>query len=343
MTDINALINRIDQEIAAEVGRQKTGWAELLQANRERELATPALRNRGQTHHRAGEASPGRLHRAVQGRGQGRAHGSRTHPRREPDLRRHRGEGDLTLRGVPGPGREPYPPGMHPGNHPGGGPLRQAVGPGVSSRRSAGRCGRPVVRRSDRRLCKGLRCPRAPGRSAQGATQGRVRRGPRRQDSVPEVPGFVHAGARRADLLLRGRGDPPGVRETAGGDSNKGGDIHGHNDSVSESERGPHDTSITPRHRFRAGPGALSRPGWLRPGALGSTGRGTAAGHGQLSRRARGHGLRGLHGPDGRGRFRRAAGPRLGLPGQGQLQGRGAGQEGGRALRDRPAHLPGRS
>ena len=74
------------------------------------------------------------------------------------------------------------------------------------------------------------------GRSAQGAAQGRVCRGPRRQDSVPEVPGFVHAGARRADLLLRGRGDPPGVRETAGGDSNKGGDIHGHNDSVRESE-----------------------------------------------------------------------------------------------------------
>ena len=38
MTNINALINRIDQEIAAEVGRQKTGWAELLQANRERGL-----------------------------------------------------------------------------------------------------------------------------------------------------------------------------------------------------------------------------------------------------------------------------------------------------------------
>jgi YHS domain-containing protein len=38
MTDINALINRIDQEIAAEVGRQKTGWAELVLANRERGL-----------------------------------------------------------------------------------------------------------------------------------------------------------------------------------------------------------------------------------------------------------------------------------------------------------------
>ena len=38
MTDINALINRIDQEIAAEVGRQKTGWAELQLANRKREL-----------------------------------------------------------------------------------------------------------------------------------------------------------------------------------------------------------------------------------------------------------------------------------------------------------------
>jgi YHS domain-containing protein len=38
MADINALINRIDQEIAAEVGRQKTGWAELQLANRKREL-----------------------------------------------------------------------------------------------------------------------------------------------------------------------------------------------------------------------------------------------------------------------------------------------------------------
>ena len=38
MTDINALIYRIDQEIAEEVGRQKTGWAELVLANRERGL-----------------------------------------------------------------------------------------------------------------------------------------------------------------------------------------------------------------------------------------------------------------------------------------------------------------
>ena len=38
MTDINDLIKRIDQEIATEVGRQKTGWAEQLRANREREL-----------------------------------------------------------------------------------------------------------------------------------------------------------------------------------------------------------------------------------------------------------------------------------------------------------------
>jgi YHS domain-containing protein len=38
MSNIDALINRIDQEIAAEVGRQKTGWAELVLANRERGL-----------------------------------------------------------------------------------------------------------------------------------------------------------------------------------------------------------------------------------------------------------------------------------------------------------------
>jgi YHS domain-containing protein len=38
MMDINALINRIDQEIAAEVGRQKAAWAEFVLANLERGL-----------------------------------------------------------------------------------------------------------------------------------------------------------------------------------------------------------------------------------------------------------------------------------------------------------------
>lgn len=38
MTDINTLINRIDQEIAAEVERQKSDWVMQVQANREREL-----------------------------------------------------------------------------------------------------------------------------------------------------------------------------------------------------------------------------------------------------------------------------------------------------------------
>jgi YHS domain-containing protein len=38
MTDIKALLDRIDQEIAGEVGRQKADWAELQLANRERGL-----------------------------------------------------------------------------------------------------------------------------------------------------------------------------------------------------------------------------------------------------------------------------------------------------------------
>jgi YHS domain-containing protein len=38
MTNLDTLINRIDQEIAAEVERQKAGWAEVVLANREREL-----------------------------------------------------------------------------------------------------------------------------------------------------------------------------------------------------------------------------------------------------------------------------------------------------------------
>jgi YHS domain-containing protein len=36
MTDIKTLLNRIDQEVAAEAGRQKAAWAEVVQANRER-------------------------------------------------------------------------------------------------------------------------------------------------------------------------------------------------------------------------------------------------------------------------------------------------------------------
>lgn len=38
MTDINALINRIDQEIAAETARQKSDWVKMNLAKREREL-----------------------------------------------------------------------------------------------------------------------------------------------------------------------------------------------------------------------------------------------------------------------------------------------------------------
>jgi hypothetical protein len=38
MKDVETLINRIDQEIAAEVGRQKAAWVELALATRERQL-----------------------------------------------------------------------------------------------------------------------------------------------------------------------------------------------------------------------------------------------------------------------------------------------------------------
>jgi YHS domain-containing protein len=38
MTDVSALLNQIDREIAAEVGRQKAAWAEVVLANRERGL-----------------------------------------------------------------------------------------------------------------------------------------------------------------------------------------------------------------------------------------------------------------------------------------------------------------
>jgi YHS domain-containing protein len=48
MTDIKALINRIDQEIAAETGRQKSDWAKVMLANRERELRLQRYENEAQ-------------------------------------------------------------------------------------------------------------------------------------------------------------------------------------------------------------------------------------------------------------------------------------------------------
>jgi hypothetical protein len=38
MTNLDTLINRIDQEIAGEAERQKTGRADLVLASRERDL-----------------------------------------------------------------------------------------------------------------------------------------------------------------------------------------------------------------------------------------------------------------------------------------------------------------
>jgi ribosomal protein S19E (S16A) len=37
MTDVGALINRIDQELAAEVKSEKAAWAERVQTTRDRE------------------------------------------------------------------------------------------------------------------------------------------------------------------------------------------------------------------------------------------------------------------------------------------------------------------
>ena len=134
----------IDHEIAAEVGRQEDGLgrpgarepasvALRLPASDtkpkpppprpRRPRRSPGLRRVPSTSSQLVKPSSGRVYRAVQGRRQGRARGSPTHPRREPDLQRHRGESDLALRGVSRPGWAPYPPGVQPGNHPGRGPL----------------------------------------------------------------------------------------------------------------------------------------------------------------------------------------------------------------------------
>src|SRR5438874_1054445 len=60
----------------------------------------------------------------------------------------------------------------------------------------------------------------------------------------------------------------------------------------------------------------------LRAAAGGKSGDDSRFGYGQLSDREDHHGLRGVHGSDGRGGFRRGSGPRVGLFAEGQLQGR---------------------
>ena len=97
-----------------------------------------------------------------------------------------------------------------------------------------------------------------------------------------------------------------------------------------------------PPPRSAAAPVCLLARGGLHSVALGCRGTAARGGLGQPPRRARSHRLHRLHRPDGRGRVGPGAGARLGLPRQDQLQGGGGGQEGRRAVRDRPAHLPGR-
>ena len=123
MTDVNALIKRIDQEVGAEVTRQKAGWDELMLANRERGVR---LQRYDAVAKHVIELLKPRLDAFIER--------FKAVVKAEPMVREHTRAVNLTFSATvakvtlrfevfPGLGREPHPPGMYPGNHPSGGPL----------------------------------------------------------------------------------------------------------------------------------------------------------------------------------------------------------------------------
>ena len=217
MTDIHVLISRIDQEIAAEAERQKGDWAKLIVANRERGLRLQ--RYETEAKHIIELLKP-RLDAFIER--------FKAVVKVEPVVRQYTRAVNLTFAATVAKVTllfEVFPD--EDVNH-----IRlectQEIIPVVVRYDKQSVLEFPlgevqddaVVQWFDDRIIAFVKAYVALVRqdaALAGATQGRVCRGPRRQDSVPEVPCFVHAGARRADLLLRGRGHPPGVRETAGG------------------------------------------------------------------------------------------------------------------------------
>jgi hypothetical protein len=210
MADIQTLINRIDQEVAAEVERQKKGWAELQLAKRERELRLQRY-----------ETEARHIIELVKPRLDAFIERFKAVVKAEPVVREHVRAVNLrfaatvanaTLRFEVFPDREV--------NH-----IRlectQEIIPVVVRYDKQSVLEFPlggvqddaVVQWFDDRIVAFVKVYIALVRQDVALREQLKDQfvGPRRQDSVPEVPGFVHAGARRADLLLRGRADPPGV------------------------------------------------------------------------------------------------------------------------------------
>jgi hypothetical protein len=132
MTDVNALINRIDRESAAEEGRQNMGWAELVQANRERGL--PLQRCKTEAQHIIEPVKP-RLDAFIER--------FKAVVKAEPVVREHSRALNLTFAATASPpawGDDPVP--GHPGAGRGRDPAMQPGGPASEDAPQSGATGR---------------------------------------------------------------------------------------------------------------------------------------------------------------------------------------------------------
>ena len=159
-------------------------------------------------------------------------------------------------------------------------------------------CGRQMGSRPDR--------GRPPREVAQDHRQrsGEARRGPASVGTGADADAGVSTGGGMASP----RGNPPRTRKA----NRRGLNFFAHIDAYTGLCRGQgsrlHAKEGGDRCGFYCGAfGALSRPGRLRPGALGGAGGSAHTGHRQPPRRTGRDRLRGLYRPDGRGRFRRGA------------------------------------
>jgi hypothetical protein len=203
MTVLDTLIRRIDHEVAAEVEREKAAWVEATQANRER---GPRLQRCEAVAKHIIELLKPRLTAFIER--------FKDVVDAKPSVREHTRSMTLTFAAAVAkvtltfevlPDRDVSHVRLE---------CTQEIIPVVVryDKQSVLEMDLDAVRddavvqlvgRADRGLREDVPGPRAPGRRPQGSPQRQARRGSRGEDSLPEVPRFIHSGARRPDLLLR--------------------------------------------------------------------------------------------------------------------------------------------
>ena len=226
MTDVNTLIRRIDQELEEEVKRQKAAWAEVARTNRER---GPQLQHYEEVAKRLIELLKPRLAAFV--------NRFEAVVKTQPLVREHTRAMTLTFAATVAKVTltfEVFPD--EDVSH-----IRlectQEIIPALVLYDKQSVLEFPldavqddaVVQWFDERIVAFVKAYLSVVRqdtALQEHLKDQSRRGSRRKDSLSQVPRRLHSGARRPDLLLRGRGHSPGVRERTGDKVTTRGDIH---------------------------------------------------------------------------------------------------------------------